>query len=388
MSTQRDYYEILGVARTATADEIKKAFRKLALQYHPDRNKDDPKAEEKFKECAEGYEVLSDPDKRKIYDQYGHAGVRQSGQARGFGSFEEVFQAFGDIFGMGGGGRGGGGSVFDEFFGGFGGGGKGAGPRRQRGATLKCQLDISLEEAARGTERTIDVARNESCGDCGGAGAAPGSSATVCPACRGKGVVHQSQGFFSIRTTCGRCQGEGETLEHPCRKCRGTGTEKARRELKVKLPAGVDTGTQVRLAGEGEPGPRGGPRGDLYCIVNVKEHALFRREEDDLHLDVPVSYTGLVMGTRVDVPTLSGPATLTVPQRTAAGTVMRLRGKGIPSLRGGGPGDLLIRLTLDMPKKLTKRQEELLRELQQQDEENVSPERKSFLGKVKDLFSA
>ena len=387
MATTRDYYEILGVARTAAADEIKKSFRKLALQYHPDRNKDDPKAEEKFKEAAEAYEVLSDAEKRKVYDQYGHAGVRQGGHARGFGNFEEIFQAFGDIFGMGGGRGGGGGSVFDEFFGQFTGQG-GGGPRRQRGATLKCQLDITLEEAARGTERTIDVTRNEHCAECSGSGAAPGSSATVCPMCRGKGVVHQSQGFFSIRTTCGRCQGEGEVLEHPCRKCRGTGTEKARRELKVKLPAGVDTGTQVRLTGEGEPGARGGPRGDLYCIVNVKPHPLFQREGDDLHLDVPVAFAGLVLGTKIEVPTLSGPATLSVPARTAAHTVMRLRGKGIPSLRGGGPGDLLVRVTLDMPKKLTKRQEELLHELQGIDEENVSPDRKSFLGKVKDLFSS
>ena len=388
MSTPRDYYEILGVARTAAADEIKRAFRKLALQHHPDRNKSDPKAEEKFKEAAEAYEILSDADKRKIYDQYGHAGVRQGGHARGFGNFEEIFLAFGDIFGMGGrgGGGGGGGSVFDEFFGQF--TGAGGGPRRQRGATLKCQLDITLEEAARGTERTIEVTRNEHCGECSGSGAAPGSAPTVCPACRGKGVVHQSQGFFSIRTTCGRCQGEGEILEHPCRKCRGTGTEKSRRELNVRLPAGVDTGTQVRLAGEGEPGARGGPRGDLYCIVNVKPHALFTREGDDLHLDFPVSFTGLVLGTKIEVPTLAGPATLAIAARTSAHTVLRLRGKGLPNLRGGGPGDLLVRITLDLPKKVTKRQEELLRELQSIEDENVSPEKKSFLGKVKELFGS
>jgi len=382
MTTSRDYYEILGVARTAAPEEIKKAFRKRALESHPDRNKGDPSAEERFKEAAEAYEILSDPEKRRIYDQYGHAGVRQGGHARGFSSFEEIFQHFGDIFGMRGGG---GGSVFDEFFGNFTGAGTGA--RRQRGASLKCRLEIPLEDAARGTERTIEVTRNENCADCGGGGAAPGSSPVACPVCRGKGVVHQSQGFFSIRTTCGRCHGEGEVVERPCRRCRGTGAEKTKREITVRVPPGVDSGTQVRLAGEGEPGPRGGPRGDLYCVIAVKPHPLFQREGEDLHLQVPVSYADLVFGAKIEVPTLAGPATLHLQPRTAAATVMRLRGKGMPSLRGDGHGDLLVHITVDMPRKLTRRQEELLHELQSLDGENVSPERKSFLAKVKDLFS-
>ncbi len=385
MTTTRDYYEILGVARTATADEIKKAFRKLALQFHPDRNKDDPAAEARFKEAAEAYEILSDVEKRKIYDQYGHAGVRQGGHARGFGNMQDIFQAFGDIFGMGGRSSGGG-SVFDEFLGQF--SGTQGGPRRQRGNSLKCELEITLDEAARGTDRTIEVTRNESCSDCSGSGAAPGSTPVVCPTCRGKGVVHQSQGFFSIRTTCGRCHGEGEVVEHPCRKCRGTGTEKVRRKIHVTLPPGVDNETQMRVSGEGEPGARGGPRGDLYCVVHVKPHPLFTREGDDLHLEVPVSFAGLVLGTKIDVPTLGGPISIALEPRTAANTVRQLRGKGMPSLRGGPTGDLLVRLTVDMPKKLTKRQEELLRELQSIEDENVSPERKSFLGKVKDLFGS
>jgi molecular chaperone DnaJ len=384
MTTTRDYYDILGVARSASQDDIKKAYRKLAFQHHPDRNKDNPSAEEKFKEAAEAYEVLGDPEKRKIYDQYGHQGVRQSGQARGFGSFEEIFHAFGDIFGMGG--AGGGGSIFDEFFGGF--SQAQAGPRRQRGASLKCQIEITLEEAWKGTERTIEVARNEHCSECKGSGAAAGSSSVVCPTCRGKGVVHQSQGFFSIRTTCGRCHGEGAVIEHPCRRCRGSGTEKVKREITVRVPAGVDTGTQVRISGEGEPGPRGGPRGDLYCIVVVKPHPLFEREGDDLHLDIPVGFAHLVLGTRIEVPTLGGNETIALPARTAASTVLRVRGKGMPSLRGGGRGDLLVRVQIDVPKKLTKRQEELLRELQSIEEENVSPERKSFLSKMKDLFGS
>jgi molecular chaperone DnaJ len=334
MTTTRDYYEILGIAKNASQEDIKKSYRKLAFQFHPDRNKDDPKAEERFKEAAEAYEVLGDPEKRKIYDQFGHQGVRQSGQARGFGSFEEIFSAFGDIFGMGGrGGGGGGGSIFDEFFGGF--TQQQAGPRRQRGASLKCQIEITLEEAWKGTERTIEVTRNEHCGECSGSGAAAGSSPVTCPVCRGKGVVHQSQG---------------------------------------------------RIAGEGEPGPRGGPRGDLYCIVVVKPHALFERENDDLHLEVPVGFASLVLGTKIQVPTLAGNETISLPSRTPSNTVLRVRGKGMPSLRGGGRGDLLVRVTVDVPKKLTKRQEEILRELQSIDEENVSPERKSFLSKVKDLF--
>jgi len=385
MTTTRDYYEILGVAKTASQDEIKKSYRKLAFQFHPDRNKEDPKSEEKFKEAAEAYEVLGDPEKRKIYDQFGHQGVRQSGQARGFGSFEEIFSAFGDIFGMGGrGGGGGGGSIFDEFFGGF--AQPQSGPRRQRGASLKCQIEIALEEAWKGTERTIEVTRNEHCSECSGSGAAAGSSPVTCPVCRGKGVVHQSQGFFSIRTTCGRCHGEGAVIEHPCRRCRGAGTEKVKREIVVRMPPGVDTGTQVRIAGEGEPGPRGGPRGDLYCIVAVKPHPLFERDGDDLHLEIPVGFANLVLGTKIQVPTLSGTETISLPARTPSHTVLRVRGKGMPSLRGGGRGDLLVRVAVDMPKKLTKRQEELLRELQGIDDENVSPERKSFLSKVKDLF--
>jgi molecular chaperone DnaJ len=381
----RDYYEILGVERAASPDEIKKAFRKAALQYHPDRNKGDPTAEEKFKEAAEAYEVLSDPEKRRVYDQYGHAGVRQGGYAPTFTSFEEIFQHFGDIFGMRGG-RGGGGSIFDEFFGGF------AGPatasRRQRGASLKCELEISLEDAARGCERTIEVTRNDTCSPCRGSGAEPGSSPVACPVCRGKGVVHQSQGFFSIRTTCGRCHGEGEVVEKPCRRCRGTGAERVKRQITVQVPPGVDSGTQVRLAGEGEPGPRGGPRGDLYCVVRVRPHPLFERDGDDLRVSVPVSFSALVLGTRIDVPTLTGPATLELPPRTPPGTTMRLRGKGMPDLHGGPRGDLLVRVAVDMPKKLTRRQEELFLELAKIEEENVSPDRKSFLGKVKELFGA
>ena len=381
MPTSRDYYEILGVERSASDDEIKRAYRKLALKYHPDRNPDNPEAEQKFKESAEAYNVLSDSEKKRMYDQYGHAGFAQSGQARGFGSFEEIFSAFGDIFGMGQGGRG---SVFDEFFG-FGGSRSGTRTPR-RGSSLKCQLDISLEEAARGTTRTIDVSRNDTCPTCAGSGAAEGTAPTMCPYCRGMGQVQQSQGFFSIRTTCPRCRGEGNVVEKACGKCKGNGAVKARKEITVKIPRGVDTGTQIRVPGEGEPGPRGGPRGDLYCFISISPHSLFDRDGDDLVFHLPLGFPRLVLGTKVEIPTLSGPASLSIPPRTASHTVFRLRGKGIPRLRGGGSGDLLVRVVVDTPKKLTRRQEELLRELAEVEEENVSPERRSFLDKVKELF--
>ncbi len=382
-TTSRDYYEILGVERGAGAEEIKKAYRKLALKWHPDRNPGNPEAETRFKEAAEAYKILSDPQKRKIYDQYGHQGVREGGYAQGFGSFEEIFSAFGDIFGMGG--RGG--TVFDEFFG-FGGGrgSSGAGQKQRRGASLKCGLKINLEEAARGTSRTIEVSRNDVCSSCSGSGSAAGSSPTVCPYCRGMGQVQQSQGFFSIRTTCPRCRGEGNVIENPCRNCSGIGVVKAKKEITIRIPPGVETGTQVRVPGEGEPGPRGGPRGDLYCFIDVEAHPLFEREGEELLFHLPISYSRLVLGTKVDIPTLNGRASLTIPARTASHTVFRMKGKGMPRLRGGGYGDLMVRVVADMPKKLTRRQEEILRELAEIEDDNLSPDRKSFMEKVKDLF--
>ena len=379
MPTQRDYYEILGVARDASADAIRKAYRKLAMQHHPDRNPDDTEAERKFKEAAEAFQVLSDTEKRQRYDQFGHAAFQgPGGGAGGFTSFEDIFSAFGDIFGSRG--RG---STLDDFFG-FGGGGGGSGAGR-RGASLKCEIEISLEEAALGTSRTIQVKRSELCDECRGSGAQAGTSRTTCPTCGGHGQVQQSQGFFSVRTVCPHCRGEGTQVESPCRSCRGEGLAKVKREITVRIPPGVETGTQIRLSGEGDAGVRGGPRGDLYCFVIVRPHELFERDGENLLFQVPVSYPRLVLGTKLEIPTLTNKATLEIPSGTRSHTVFRLRGKGMPKLRGG-KGDLLVRVEVDSPKKLTRRQEELLRELAEIEEENVSPERKSFLAKVKELF--
>ncbi len=383
MPTQRDYYEILGVERDSSSDDIKRAYRKRAMKFHPDRNPGDAEAEEKFKEAAEAYQILSDDEKRRMYDQYGHQGVNQNMGGRGFGSFEEIFSAFGDIFGSAGQG---GGSIFDEFFG-FG-GGRQAGAQRRRGASLKCEISISLPEAAQGTKRTIQVTRAENCGTCHGSGAAAGTSPSVCPYCHGMRQVQQSQGFFSIRTTCPRCRGEGEVIETPCKKCRGAGREKANREITVEIPPGVETGTQLRITGEGEPGPRGGPRGDLYVFVVVEPHSVFERQADDLLLEVPVGFAKLTLGTSIDIPTLDGKAELQIPKGTKSHRVFRLRGKGMPRLRGSGAGDLLVRTVADTPKKLTKRQEQLLKELAEIEDKNVSAEQKSFLDKMKDLFGS
>lgn len=381
MPTSRDYYEILGVERQASADEIKKSYRKLAMKYHPDRNPGNDEAERSFKEAAEAYQVLSDPEKRKLYDQYGHAGVNSAGGGRGFSNYEEIFSAFGDIFGMGRGG--GGGSIFDDFFG-FGGGRQAT--RTARGASLKCSISISLEEAAKGTSRTISVQRSDHCSQCNGSGAAPGTAPSTCSLCHGRGEVQQSQGFFSIRTTCPRCRGEGKMIDTPCTSCKGGGLTRVKKEITVKIPSGVESGMQIRISGEGEPAPRGmGERGDLYCFVEVEPHPLFERDGADLLFELPVSFSRAVLGTKVEIPTLLGPAVLTIPARTPSHTILRLRGKGMPRLRGG-QGDLLVRLTIDMPRKLTGRQEELVRELAEIEEENVSPARKTFLDKVKDLF--
>jgi molecular chaperone DnaJ len=382
MPTQRDYYEVLGVNRGASADEVKRAYRKLAMKYHPDRNPDDREAEERFKEAAEAYQVLSDGEKRRLYDQYGHQAFSQGSAARGFGSFEEIFSAFGDIFGAG---RSAGGSIFEEFFG-FGGGGRTAADRGRRGASLKCEISISLEEAARGASRTIHVNRAEHCEECEGSGAAPGTKPVTCSYCNGLGQVQQSQGFFSIRTTCPRCHGEGEVVESPCRQCRGSGRIKAKREITVEIPAGVETGTQLRVHGEGEPGTHGGSRGDLYCFLHVEPHPLFERHGEDLLFELPVGFARLALGTKIDVPTLDGPTSLHIPRGTKSHSVFRLRSKGMPRLRGGGRGDLLARVVVDTPRKLTKRQEELLKELAEIEEQHVSPDRKSFLDKVKELF--
>ncbi len=377
MAATRDYYEVLGVGRGASDAELKKAYRKLALKYHPDQNADDPSAEEKFKEVSEAYGVLSDGEKRKIYDQYGAEGLK----GRGFGGGGGVDPM--DIFEQFFGGAGGGGGLGDLFGGMFGGGSNRADAPR-RGSHLRVGVKISLAESFKGTERTITLKRNEHCTTCSGNGAEPGTSKSTCGTCHGRGQVHQRQGFFTVQTACPHCHGRGQTIDSPCGDCHGSGRTPQEREITLRIPAGVDDGAQLRMTGEGEPGDNGGPRGDLYCLIDVEEHPLFERDGDDLHCEIPVSFTLVALGGEVDVPTLSGTVSLKVPAGTQSGKVFRMRGQGMPSLHGYGKGNLLVHLQVETPRKLTGRQKELLEEFEGEDDD--TPRRKSFLDKVRDLF--
>jgi molecular chaperone DnaJ len=382
---KRDYYEVLGVPRTATEQEIKSAYRKLALKYHPDRNPGNKEAEEKFKEAAEAYAVLGDPEKRARYDRYGHAGV--SGPAGGpavdptiFADFGDILGGLGDIFGFG--------FDFSELFG---------GPRRRggamRGADLRYDLEISFEEAARGCETTIQVPREESCDTCRGSGAAPGAAPEICPQCRGRGQLRYQQGFLTIARTCGHCGGSGRLIRQLCPTCRGSGRVTRDRRLKVKIPAGIDTGQRLRLAGEGEHGVGGGPPGDLYVVIHVREHPFFKREGEDLYCEVPVQFPTLALGGTIQVPTLDGAAPLEIPPGTQPGTRFRLRGKGLPHVTGRGHGDLYVYVQVAVPKKVTREQRKLLEQLAATLPEATSSastgseaEDRPFFEKVKDLF--
>ena len=386
MAQKRDYYEVLGVKQDANSDDLKRSYRKLALKHHPDRNKNDTQAAEKFKEAAEAYEVLNDPQKRQIYDQYGHAGLERGGYQRGFSSFEDIFSMFNDIFG-GGGGGGGGGSIFGYLFG-YQNSGRGGRNRPARGASLKCEITIDLIDAFNGIDKTIDLKRNEICSTCTGSGAKPGTSVATCPACHGHGEVQQSQGFFSIRTTCPHCRGSGEVIENPCTSCKGSGRVPKKRSITVHIPAGVHDGTQMRVSGEGEPGFNSGPRGDLYCIIRVKPHPLFERSEDDLICQVPITFSQAALGSDIEVPSLKGKATLKIPSGTQTGKIFRMRKQGMPNVYGHGRGDLLAKVRIETPKKLTPKQTELLMEFAATEEKNVSPERKSFFDKVKKIFES
>ncbi len=363
---EKDYYEILGVARTATQEEIKKAYRKMALKYHPDRNPDDKEAEDKFKEASEAYEVLSDPEKRQIYDQFGHEGLRGTGFT-GFRGFEDVFASFGDIFG--------------EFFG-FGGRTQ-TGPAR--GDDLRYDLRITFEEAAFGKEVELEIPRTTPCETCGGTGAKPGTHPITCPTCGGRGQITRSQGFFSVRTTCPTCQGTGQIIPEPCPTCQGTGRVRKKRKVSLKIPPGVDTGSRLRLRGEGEAGERGGPPGDLYVVIHVEEHDFFEREGDDIYCTVPISFTTAALGGKVEVPTLDGSEFIQIKKGTQSGEIFRLKGKGMPRLRGYGRGDEIIQVVVQVPKKLTKRQEELLREFAKLEGESPShtqPREKGFFKRM------
>jgi molecular chaperone DnaJ len=371
---KRDYYEVLGVNRDADEDAIKKAYRRLAMKFHPDRNPGDKTSEEKFKEAKEAYEILCDADKRAAYDRFGHAGVDASMGAgagmggAGFGGFAEAFgDIFGDIFGQGRSNRS---SVY-------------------RGADLRYNLDVTLEQAAQGTETKIRIPTWEGCDTCGGNGAKPGTKPTPCPTCQGHGQVRMQQGFFSIQQTCPKCHGQGKVIAEPCPTCHGVGRLKKQKTLSVKIPAGVDEGDRIRLAGEGEPGVNGGPPGDLYVQIQVKPHAVFQRDGDDLHCEMPVSFCVAALGGEIDLPTLDGSAKIRVPAETQSGKVFRLRGKGIKGVRSQAPGDLLCHVVVETPVNLTERQKELLREFEaisQRDSDRHNPRAKSWMDKVKEFF--
>ena len=378
MANKRDFYDILAVARNATDDEIKKAYRKLAMKYHPDRNPDSKEAEGKFKEAKEAYEMLSDPQKRAAYDQYGHAGVDPNmggfgGGGQGFGGFSD---AFGDIFG-------------DIFGGGSARGGRG-GPQVYRGADLRYSMEITLEEAAHGHETQIRVPSWSNCDSCGGDGAEPGSKVETCTTCHGAGQVRVAQGFFSMQQTCPRCSGSGKYIPKPCKKCHGAGKIKSQKTLEVKIPAGIDDGMRIRSSGNGEPGVNGGPSGDLYVEVHIKEHPVFQREGEDLHCEMPISFIDAALGGEIEVPTLSGKASFDVPEGTQSGRVFRLRSKGIKSLRTALPGDLYIHVQVETPVKLNETQKDLLRKFDESLKSGGSkhsPQQKGWLDRVKDFFN-
>lgn len=367
---KRDYYEVLGVKRTAAAEEIKKAYRRCALQHHPDRNPGNKKAEELFKEATEAYQVLSDPERRGIYDQYGYEGLSQMAGAGGFSSGA----GFGEIFE----------DIFEDFFGGS----RGRGRQRPRaGSDLRTELEVSFEEAAFGVQKELPITREESCSNCKGDGAKPGTSRSTCLVCRGSGQVLASSGFFSISRTCNRCHGQGSFIDHPCPTCRGAGRVPVERKIKVDIPAGVDNGLRLRISGEGEPGERGGPRGDLYVDVAVRPHEFFVRHENNIGCEVPVSFTQAALGCDIEVPTLTGTTMLKIPAGTQTGKVFRLKGKGIVSLHGQGIGDEEVKIVAETPMHLSDRQKELLKEFAAQSGEKVNPMTHSFMEKVKKIFT-
>jgi molecular chaperone DnaJ len=376
LNGKRDYYEVLGVSRSASEQEIKSAYRKLALQYHPDRNPGNQEAEEKFKEAAEAYSILSDAQKRASYDRFGHAGV--SGAAGGgFGGFDpSVFSDFSDILG----------DIFG--FGDFFGGGRRAGARAQRGADLRYDLDFTFEEAAFGTTTKIKVPRHETCAECNGSGAQKGSGPTTCPTCNGYGQVRFQQGFFSITRTCSQCHGSGQVIKNRCTVCHGEGRVVHEKTLELKIPAGVDNGSKLRISGEGDAGGKGGPAGDLYVVLNVQEHEFFERREHDLYCHVPINFAQAALGTQIMIPTLEGEEEkLSIPAGTQTGSTFRIKGRGVSKRGGSARGDLFVTLDVVIPTKLTREQKDLLTKLASTIDTENKPIKKKILERVKEIFS-
>jgi molecular chaperone DnaJ len=379
MAVKADYYEVLGVPKDAEGKAIKSAYRKLAMKYHPDRNQGDASAEAKFKGAAEAYDVLGDKEKRAQYDRFGHQAFAGGGGGggQGFSSMEDIFSAFGDIFGGGGGGGGGFGDMF--------GGGRSRQRGPVRGRDLRVSLELTLEEIDQGVERRIEVNRNEHCGKCKGSGGKDGSKPVTCSTCGGRGQVMRRQGFFSMASACPECHGSGEVQKNPCGDCSGEGLKPKKTEVKIDIPAGVEDGMRLRVTDEGEAGPKGAGRGDLYVDIQEAEHNIFQRSGPDVITEVPFSFGQLTLGTKVEIPTLRGRGEITIPKATQTGKVFRLRGQGLPHLQGSGKGDQLVRVYVDIPAKLTDRQEDLLREF-----ENIETEKggeKSFFERLIDKFS-
>lgn len=372
MASKRCYYEVLSVSRSASEVEIKKSYKKLAVANHPDRNPDDPQAAERFKEAAEAYEVLSDPNKRQIYDQYGHEGLKGSARAGGRDPFD-IFNSFGDL---------------GDILGGLFGAGRThrSGPRGRRGNDVRTKVTLTLNEVATGCTKDLQLSRNEHCTTCKGTGAKPGTSPETCDYCDGQGAVLKSQGFFRMQTTCPACRGEGKIIRQKCEDCRGSGFERQKIEETVTIPAGVDDGVQLCVQGEGEPGTPGAPRGDLYVEIQVKKHPMFERHDNHLVCHVPISYTQAALGSEIEIPTLNGKEMLTVPAGTQPGEMFKLKQKGLPALRSGRLGDLHVEIKLEVPTKLDEEEEQLLRELAEIEKTTVSPHRKSFFERMKDYF--
>ena len=375
MAEKRDYYEVLSVSRTASEEEVKRSYRKLAVKYHPDKNPDDPHAEEKFKELGEAYDVLMDADKRAAYDRFGHAAFTQ-GMGRG-GGFHDPFDIFREVF------SGAGGGIFESF---FGGGATADREGRQRGSDLRYDMQITLEEAAFGVDKEIEVRKLDTCAKCAGKGAEPGSRTINCPSCGGRGQVISSRGFFQVSQTCPRCRGVGQIIEKPCRACDGEGRAENTSRIKLKIPAGIADGSRLRSSGNGEAGIRGGPAGDLYVVIHIKEHPIFQREDDNLYCEVPISFTLAALGGEIPVPTLEGKANLKIPAGTQSGQVFKLRGKGVANVNARDRGDLFARLLVEVPTRLNHEQRQKLEEFASLCGEENTPLHKSFFERAREFF--